>query len=402
MMKAKQIYLSIVPIALLAILLACQREIILDNNGYIPKIVMNGIISPDSLIEIRVGRSFLYTDRRDDKSLLKDASLTVFINGEERDKMQMIRIDTISDTDWRGNFTGYKTLYRSSVRPKVGDRVRIEASAEGFNDAWAETSIPVPPQINRVDTSTFFTSKKIVHDGYGEYSNIDYSSIYPENIKVEGQYRNLRIKMAITASPESSQYYQLRVRQMTENLGLEYYPLENYFYIYTDDDPVFDESYENKILEDLILEGIDFEGTKNFTSLLFSNKLFRNNEYTLDFSLTNYYFIHTEYEKIENENENEWGWGVPPSTYIPVHTETLNPPLEVRFTLISPELYPYYRKFNDVTNQDENPLLIISEPEITFSNVHNGIGVVGAVSNVKIQIGIPPFPGGKNMVPRTF
>ncbi|HHT34267.1 MAG TPA: hypothetical protein GX018_04480, partial [Bacteroidales bacterium] len=51
-------------------------------------------------------------------------------------------------------------------------------------------------------------------------------------------------------------------------------------------------------------------------------------------------------------------------------------------------------------NSDEESIELISEPEMTYSNVHNGIGVVGAVSTATSQIHIPPFPGGENRIPR--
>lgn len=398
MTKLKIKYLSIISIGILMILSACEKEIILDYGGYTPKIVMNGIISSDSLIEIRISKSFLYTDTLSDKSLLKDASLTLFINGQEREKMRMIDVDTIRNHDRLGfQYTALLSVFRSTVRPKTGDRIRIETSAEGFNSVWAEITIPVPPQINQIDTATFFTSKKIINDGY-DYTGFDYSRIYPENIREEEQFRNMRLKMAITGgSTDANQYFLLRVRKMNEQIEVDSDLRGNYLYLYTDDDPIFEENHQNRILEDLITEGPYLDGKKYFDSELFSNKLFRNNQYTLDFSITDYYYIHTTYE----EKENEKGY-YPPITYIPLHTEVLNPPLEVQFTVISPELYPYFRKGEYDPHSDEEAFKLISEPEITFSNVHNGIGIVGAISGAKAQINIPPFPGGENRVPRSF
>lgn len=394
MMKSDNRYLPFLLTAILAIFSACQKEIILDHHGYTPKIVMNGIISPDSIIEIKVSKSFLYTDTFPDNTLLKDATLTLLINGQEREKMVLSYIDTIREYSGHFNNPVLLSVFRSTIRPKIGDLIRIEASAEGYNTAWAETTIPIPPQINRIDTFTFLTTKNIINTGYSNITHIDYSRIYPKNISEEEQFRNLRLKMAITTGSGASQYFLLRVRAMTEKIDMDKWGFW-YFLIYTDDDPVFNESYQNNIIEDVILDGTHIAGRKYSSALLFSNKLFRNNQYTLDFSLTGYYYIHTEYE--QKENENGYGWDV-----YPISTEVFNPPLEVQFTLITPELYPYYRKINEDSDRDENPLLVVSEPEITFSNVHNGIGIVGAESSAKAQIEIPPFPGGENRVPRSY
>ncbi len=395
---------AFLPLFLILLLPGCEKEVFLDHRTYTPKIVMNGILSPDSLVEIRVSKSFLYTDTLSSRSLLDDASLTLFINGEERGKMQQVRIDTLRDYNWRGNNTAYTALFRSSVRPKIGDKVRIEASAEGFPTAWAETILLAPPIITGVDTSTFLTSKSLFNDdAYSPYYDYTYPQLYPENIQVEEQYRNLRVNMGVTADSDVSQYFHLRVSQLVEHPDLREGNWKRYFYIYSDNDPIFDENYQRNILEDLITEGIDTDGRKNLHTLLFSNKLFRNRQYTLDFSVSAYYYVHTVYEEVKNENNNETGWGYwPPVTYIPLHTEVLNPPIDVELTLFSSELYSYYKKLNQSPYQDENPLVIISEPEVTFSNVHNGIGIIGAASTAKARIDIPPFPGGKNQVPRNY
>lgn len=388
------------PILLMFMLLfcsACEKEIRLDMGHYMPKIVMNGIISPDSLIEIRVSKSFLYTDTLTEKSRLRDATLTLFINGIEQENMALIGYETSSDFDRLGHpYKALMGLYRSTVRPGTGDRIRIEASAEGFNTAWAETTIPVPPQINRIDTATFFTSQRIMEgnsDGY--YPGYGQGSLYADSMVVEEQYRNMRIRVAITTQPSNaSQYFMLRVRSVND--WMEDLPsLNGYFFnLYTNDDPIFEESYRNSLLEDLITEGPSYEGGKHFDSAIFSDKLFRNNSYTLDFSITDYYPIYTTYE--ETGEVSEWGYPI----YIPIKTEVLSPPIEVQFMLISPELYPYYRQGKYDPNSDEESIELISEPEMTYSNVHNGIGVVGAVSTATSQIHIPPFPGGDNRIPR--
>lgn len=376
---------------------ACEKEIRLDLGDYRPRIVMNGIISPDSLIEIRVSKSFLYTDTLTDKSQLKNASLTLYINGEEREKMMMTGYEQHTDNDRLGfQYTAVMALYRSTIRPQTGDRIRIEASAEGFNTAWAETTIPLPPQINRIDTATFFTPQRIMEEINNEYyPGYGVGTLYPDSIHAEELYRNLRIRVSITTPPSKlSQYFMLRLRSSNDRIP-DHPDLNGYFLgLYTDDDPIFRESYRNSLLEDLITEGTSYEGVKYFDSAIFSNKLFRNNSYTLDFSITDYYPILTTYKK--TGETSEWGYPI----YVPIKTEVLNPPLEVQFTLISPELYPYFRKGEYDPQSDEESFKLISEPELSYSNVQNGIGVVGAVSAAKLQINIPPFPGEKNRVPK--
>ncbi|SDZ72793.1 protein of unknown function [Porphyromonadaceae bacterium KH3R12] len=384
MAKSIYTYLSIVLTGTLLSLSACQKEIHLDMANYKPRIVMNGIISSDSLIEISLSKSFLYTDTLLDRSLLKNASITLFINGVERETMRMVRVDTVHGRDRLFGYTALTGIYRSTIRPEIGDKIRIEASAGELQPVWAETTIPDLPQVLRVDTAIFFTSIQIVDKGYG-YSN---------NTAGEPLFRNMRIKMAVSDSPTSSnRYFRLQLRLMAEKI--EEYPNlpDRYLYIYTDDDPIFEEGYRNSILEDLVSENSPFNDTQYYNSALFSNKLFRDNGYTLDFSITDYYYIHTIYE--EKEDENIWGYPI----FVPVKTEIFNPPIEVMFTAISPELHPYFREGDFNPDSDKESLKIISEPEITFSNVHNGIGVVGSVSTAKAYINIPPLEERESTIP---
>ncbi|MFA7493305.1 MAG: DUF4249 family protein, partial [Proteiniphilum sp.] len=83
-----------------------------------------------------------------------------------------------------------------------------------------------------------------------------------------------------------------------------------------------------------------------------------------------------------------------------MHTEVLNPPVEVLLNIISPELYAYFRMKGRDLNSSPLGFVMFSEPEPTLSNVHDGIGIVGAVSGAKAIIDIPPFPGGRERIPR--
>ena len=402
MKKIQNRYIWILLAAIMISLAACEKEIRFYMDDYTPKIVMNGIISPDSLIEIGLSRSFLYNDTSSGNSLLKNATLTLFINGEEREKMQMTRMDTVYDSD-RSDYY-YKTLitvFSSTVRPKTGDRIRIEASAEGFNPAWAETTIPIPPIINKIDTATFFTSKNIFNSS--EKYTHQPNSNDPDHIRsiaTEEYYRNMRVKMDVTYPLSSlsnqDQHFTLQLKTMVKEPP--YMPIrgeeEYYLYIYTDDDPIFEESSHHNILDDMVTQGSSFKGLEYLNFLFFSDKRFQNHNYTFDFSITGYYDIITTFNV-----ESDPGVGI----YDPrkrMHTEVLNPPVEVLFTVISPELYSYFRMKGRDLNSSPLGFVMLSEPEPTLSNVHDGIGIVGAVSGTKALINIPSFPGGREKIPR--
>jgi len=380
-------------LVLLGAALSCEKEMTLNLKNRTPKIVMNGIIVSDSLIEINVSKSFLYTDTAADKSLLREASLRLFINGDERETMRMTGIDSTRPI----TPLGYQPLllqlvFRSTVRPRAGDRVRIEASAEGLPTVWAETVVPLPPDILHVDTATFFTSGKLIRPDYAYSSGSDFG--YPDTVSEERDFRNLRIKAEIKVAPsDASQYFMLQTYTRPNGIVEESRVSARRLFLYTDDDPVFLESPPNGILEDILTESNSGMERKHSDKAFFSDNLFRNKRHTLDFSVTNVYEVYTVYEKIEDE------WSYFP-IYKPIKTEVFHFPLEVSITTLSPELYRYYRKGNDVLNSDAEAFNMFSEPQTSLTNVHNGIGIVGAMSVASAQIDIPPFPGPANVVPK--
>jgi len=398
MRRSKNRYALALLIGILASLAACEKEVRINLDDYTPKIVMNGIISPDSIVEIGVSKSFLYTDTNSTNSLLRNAALTLFINDERRETMQMARVDTLYGRDRLDRpYLAMISVFRSTIRPKVGDKVRVEASAAGFNSAWAETTIPHPPVINRVDTATFFTAKKIISNS----KNAPYNPYDPDdfiNLQVEESYRNLRVKMEVShRSPGRNPYFTLQLSSTFIDPASYSDTVENPLYIYTNDDPIFKENYRNNILEDLISEGTDLKGIKYPDVALFSDKLFRNNSYTLDFSITDYYLVMMTYlEHGEDPGDAIY------NPYDRAILNVLNPPVDVLFTVITPELYPYFQTRDYNPNTDVVGFTMFSEPGLTFSNVHNGLGIVGAASTFSARIDIPPFPGGKNRVPRSY
>ncbi len=76
----------------------------------------------------------LYTDTLSDRSLLKNAALTLFINGEERETMRMVRVDTVSGHDRLFEYSALVSVYRSTVYPRQGPGAR-RASAGGLQPA---------------------------------------------------------------------------------------------------------------------------------------------------------------------------------------------------------------------------------------------------------------------------
>lgn len=352
--------------AILAIifLLSCEKTLNIKNAGMEPKIVLNGIIQPDSFIEIRASKSFPYHESYKKSAYLPNVVLKIYVNGEFKEEMPVVSAKS------NETVKSYITLFRSTFRASIGDKIRIEAAAPDIHPAWVETQIPQPPVIEKVDTSTFITQEIVVKNPYSIYLP------YIAGVKRESFYRNMRLRIALQAEKkQEQQFFYIHLRSLYGRKFFEYNPLP----IYTQDDPAFANNPQNSILNLFFEKNSMFNGSQIFT-----DKLFKNNTYVLDITTTNFYPL--DYE-IKND------------TYDYTKVRVLNPPIEIWAASISKEMYQFL-KSQEQKLYDDDAMDIISEPHATYSNVINGIGFVGATSSVKKRIELPPFSGGKNMIPK--
>ncbi len=356
---------------------ACERQFNVDFENEKPLIVMNGVVEPDKPIEITVSKSFPFLNTDSAAAYVKDASVMLHINGKYVENMQLTGVDNALNTSRRG-----RSFFRSVAHANIGDRVRIEVSAPDMETAWAETVIPTPPTIGKVETTPFLIMAET--DGsYGNYGG--YGDVYdriPE-ISREPFLRMLRLHIDVQrADNNNSQYFLLNLMAVVDPEKTIYNNSRYGLYINTQDDPIFANDPKNSIFDALFEKSYGFSGSR-----LFSDNAFKNNAYTLNVSTYGYYYIDIEYE------ENEDG---APSNY-KSHT-VRNLPIEIQVSSLASGWYAYL-KSKETGAYDDEGLGFISEPKITSSNVHNGIGFLGSMSQATKIIETPPFDGKENEVP---
>ena len=137
-MKKNAIYLAVVCMLILST--ACERQLNVDFTNEKPLVAMHGVVEPDKPIEVTISKSFPFLNTDTMAAYLKDASVNLYINGKFVEKMALTSVDNSSHSSRRG-----RSFFRSTAHAKIGDRVRIEASAPELETAWAETIIPTPP-----------------------------------------------------------------------------------------------------------------------------------------------------------------------------------------------------------------------------------------------------------------
>ena len=358
----------------LFLLPSCIETLDIDIKDVKPKIVLNGIIEADSAITVRISKTYPFTNdyyenywyrQQTGKSekvpnFLPDAVPTVYIN----DVLQGDMIFQKNDTSFSSN----GSVFHSEVRPKVGDKVRIEVSAQGFETVWAETVIPKPIQIHQVDTNTFISKN--------EYGNSD-SYVVPDDAKSLNMALGINIE---NPNKEKEGFYSIEIYQewmiyyylidergwMHPDIITSSYLNQRRLKLNTSREPLFSENTEDEVLSFFLEDGNARD------RMFFTDKQFVNKQYKLNLSVWGYYF-HQQYSS---------GYETKPV----FHDE----PLTIHILSMSPEMY---RANYENHSEMDYYMQLFSEPEVTFTNVHNGVGVLGSCSSTKMKVVIPRYTG---------
>lgn len=138
-------------LCLLALLtLSCVRDVEIDLGELPDRIVLNASVCPDSEVRAHISKTWFIMDSVPDFDL-PDATVRVYINDQFR--------GTMRNDDLPGDSVNLRGQY---VLPgcfvSEGDRIRLEAEANGYEPVSGETVIPARAGISRIDTSTFRAS----------------------------------------------------------------------------------------------------------------------------------------------------------------------------------------------------------------------------------------------------
>lgn len=342
---------------------SCVDTLEIDSKDIKPKIVLNGIIEADSTITVKISKTYPFTNdyynnpgyaqnvSPEDKiipNLLPHAKAKLYINGKETDNLRFIKNDS---ANWSNG-----SIFQSNYRPKIGDKIRIEVSAPDFETVWAETIIPQPILIHQVDTATFIKNTE---------------NMEPNNFQVPKDAQSLNLSLGVfveNSDKKNSGFYSFEIYQeFVENKGTEFeFLYRKELKINKDKELLFSNKAEDELLRFFLEKG-------NQQSIYyFTDRSFTNKKYKINISVWGYYF-HRQYDPDYHAKPE-------------IHDE----PLNIEITSLSPELYQaIYENYSEM----DYYIKLLSEPKTTFSNVHNGAGILGALSKTKKVIEIPKYSG---------
>ena len=319
---------------------SCENTIEFDGQQMSSMIVMNALISPDSLLKVQLSVSKFFL--KDDSSFetIDSAEVKLFVN------------DTVNEIlTYVGD--GY---YTGTYIPKAGDVVKITAKKLNFNEVSASTDIVIPTQITGIDTaSTNTEAYPIVNYEYmnGETPVIDTIG-YNYNKK-------LNIRLNINDDPIRKNFYRVsvRIKQYFDD-GRE---AEREYYLESED-MVFGSTDE----AGLFGEGYSRSPYNEFSDELFNGK---NYPFKLSVNFNTYVYKNSDNYKPKDPDDYEPPKVVRNEMILQVHT-------------ISESFFKYLKTLN--TNS--NVLEFFAEPVQIYNNVNGGIGVIGSykIDNYVMEI----------------
>ena len=95
-------------------LTACYKDIDLEKYRPEPTLVLNSILSPDTVVRVQIARTVFFTDHRETDTNIADAEVRMSVNGRF---VETLRYDETS------------RMYLSDYRPWVGELISLEADS---------------------------------------------------------------------------------------------------------------------------------------------------------------------------------------------------------------------------------------------------------------------------------
>lgn len=317
-------------VALTLVAGACMNKVPVDFGEVEPKLVMN------AQLESREGEQLIYLSESSQVSLkpVHGAEVTVYVDGKPLATASEVEAEDIPNKS--PNAAAYSFLGGFPV----GSQVKVSAK-KGSWEAWAQADVLPPPSISAVDTLRTLEQEMAGDFEYTEevfHVKISFKDLPGDNYYQVGvlAYKQVTLVDAMGETREKLYY---------ENLSMS-----------GSSDPVLGGAAAGMSIFDL-----------GKTFLVFSDQMFRDQEYTLRLSVP---------AELLSSALLDWD-----GEFIPVYfltTTTLVPWLEC----ISREEYDYMSALNNLENFGYTSQVIV-EPTTIPSNVNGGLGFLAVRSRTQ-------------------
>lgn len=232
-----------------------------------------------------------------------------------------------------------KGCYHSSYCPATGETLKIVARAPGYKEVSAETLLPAPTPILDLKIEPYY------HSEYGS------------------RYKGAMFKLTFQDNPNQEDYYLLRYEQgipLENPVGDEKYEWSSYSVDFSKD-PVF--TNQHTVMDQIM----GYDWIYGYRGRYFSDELFNGKEYTIKVT-TSYY-------------------------------PTENYPIRARLYTLSKSYFLYLRSMMNATDGNFVSDLAnagLAEPIKIYSNVLDGVGILGGCQLEQYVLQINQDPNGNN------
>jgi hypothetical protein len=321
---------------------SCEKEIDFTGEQEASKMVLNAFVTPDSTISVHLSASRFFLSGKKTFTRINNAEVYLWRNGEQVEKL----------TPAQGDYN-----YVSSLKPNIGETIKITAAHPEYDPVESEVLIPAPTPVVEVDTTDFrhygytdtFKVTEDRGDGFGDYIDTQHRVMLVTKFKIKFQ------------DPESvKNYYRLQGALL--------------HYVYADN------SEEYKLfpikMNDIVFGNGEMGGigTDMATSDYgeFNDILFDGKSYT----------ITSEFQAEDNFQKEV----SPNNTYdrVPVKRELI-----IELESLSESYYKYLSS-RSLRNSSFGGGFF-SEPVQIFSNIKGGIGILGGYSVSRFTIELPAW-----------
>lgn len=330
--------------ALLILMTACDEIIEFKGIESEPKIVIYSMFESNRDITLTLARSYAVFDQPLTPTQITNAVVKLYTDGEYTATLSYVP-ETTPVYDYGP--PPIATYIAAGVKPEQGRLYRIEAEVPGLPSVWAEVSLPEPVPIIRIDTTM---EVSFYQDSWTSYNH----------------YR-IKAKVRFSDPADRDNYYRITANSIRGRYnGPKDIPYDQEEPVSIHYDYIGYAAHNDPIINPQREEDLFGEQTENRYAL-FSDELISGRDYDLKLDL---YFA-----------------GLDTTYYEFVH-------FDVELQSVSKDLYLYLISSTAHERSKDNPL---AEPVIVYSNVNNGLGVVGAVSSsrAKIKYGQYPVDGVK-------
>lgn len=311
---------------------SCQDEMDINEIATKPKMAVFCYPCPandTTVITIQkslpIKNSFIY-DENDFTEKLPNQVVTLSVNGEQR--AVEYANDTIGSVP-KGN-------YFSVGQINEGDNITVEASADGVERVTSTTIVPKAQPILDIRTTTAthdntqYTQLLVDIDGQGMRGNY-----YAVTVNIAGEFD---WAFSMSGFGDDIEYVDPQHESFNSRQAVN-----------VQDEPLLSSAFDDDMLFDF---GSDFYGD----FYIFDGNNVTTDKYTLRLNIT-----------------NGWKWYL--QDYHFVYNADIN--YVVRLYRIDPAMYKFFRSINELNGNDFAKYGLASF-NTTYSNVKNGIGVVGA------------------------